>query len=179
MLEWNVVVSVHEDGYKSAVRVLQPFGRVEPTGYYNVLVMKVDDISTFIDRFAALVAETPGVLNDISRVAPCEACFDYESAQEFESKARDVALSWVPELAQSAFHVRMHRRGFKGRLSSQDEERFLDSVLLAALEEVGTPGHITFEDPDAIISVETVGQRAAMSFWRRDDLERYPFLRLD
>ena len=90
-----------------------------------------------------------------------------------------VALSWVLELAQSAFHVRMHRRGFKGRLSSQDEERFLDSVLLAALEEAGTPGRITFEDPDAIISVETVGQRAGMSFWRRDDLERYPFLRLD
>ena len=55
MLEWNVVVSVYEDGYKSAVRLLQPFGRVERTGYYNVLVMKVDDLSTFIDRLAALV----------------------------------------------------------------------------------------------------------------------------
>lgn len=179
MLEWNVVVSVYEDGYKSAVRLLQPFGRVERTGYYNVLVMKVDDLSTFIDRLAALVVETPGVLNDISRIAPCETCFDYESAQEFESKARDVALSWVPELAQSAFHVRMHRRGFKGRLSSQEEERFLDAVLLTALEEAGVPGRITFEDPDAILSVETVGQRAGMSFWVRDDLERYPFLRLD
>jgi tRNA(Ser,Leu) C12 N-acetylase TAN1 len=179
MLDWNVVVSVHEDGYKHALRLLQPFGRLQPTDYYNVLVMKVDEISAFVEQFAALVAETPGVLNDISRVAPCEACFDYESAQEFESKARDVALSWVPELAQSAFHVRMHRRGFKGRLSSQDEERFLDSVLLTALEEAGTPGRITFEDPDAIISVETVGQRAGMSFWRRDDLERHPFLRLD
>jgi len=179
MLEWNVVVSVYEDGYKDALRLLQPFGRLARTDYYNVLVMKVDDVSAFIDRLATLVAETPGVLNEISRVAPCEACFDYESAQEFESKARDVALSWVPELAQSAFHVRMHRRGFRGQLSSQDEERFLDSVLLTALEEAATPGRITFEDPDAIISVETVGQRAGMSFWRRADLERYPFLRLD
>jgi len=179
MLDWNVVVSVYEEGYKHALRLLQPFGRVARTDYYNVLVMKVDDISAFIDRLAALVAETPGVLNDISRVVPCEACFDYESADEFESKARDAALSWVPELAQSAFHVRMHRRGFKGRLSSQDEERFLDSVLLAALEEAGTPGRITFEDPDAIISIETVGQRAGLSFWRRQDLEQFPFLRLD
>lgn len=179
MLEWNVVVSVHEDGYRSAVRLLRPFGQVESTVYYNVLVMKVNDISLFIDQLAALVAETPGVLNDISRVVPCEMCFDYENAQEFESKARDVAMSWVPELAQSAFHVRMHRRGFKERLSSQDEERFLDSVLLAALEESGTPGCITFDDPDAIISVETVGYRAGLSFWRRTDLQRYPFLRLD
>ena len=179
MLDWNVVVSVYEDGYKDALRVLEPFGRVTRTGYYNVLVMRVDDISAFINRLAALVAETPGVLNDLSRVVPCEVCFDYESAQEFESKARDVALSWVLELAQSAFHVRMHRRGFKGRLSSHDEERFLDAVLLTALEEAGTPGRITFEDPDAIISIETVGQRAGLSFWRRQDLERYPFLRLD
>jgi tRNA(Ser,Leu) C12 N-acetylase TAN1 len=179
MLDWNVVVSVYEDGYKQALRVLRPFGRLQPTDFYNVLVMKVGDISAFLEQFAALVTETPGVLNDISRVMPCEVCFDYESAQEFESKARDVALSWVLELAQSAFHVRMHRRGFKGRLSSHDEERFLDAVLLTALEEAGTPGRITFEDPDAIISIETVGQRAGLSFWRRQDLERYPFLRLD
>ncbi len=179
MLEWNVVVSVHEDGYKNALRLLQPFGRLERTDYYNVLVMKVDDISAFLDRAAALVAEAPGVLNDISRAVPCEICFDFKTADEFESKARDAALSWVPELAQSAFHVRMHRRGFKGRLSSQDEERFLDTVLLTALEEAGTPGRIAFDEPDAIIAIETVGQRAGLSFWRREDLERYPFLRLD
>ncbi|HEX9768301.1 MAG TPA: hypothetical protein VGA50_03915 [Kiloniellales bacterium] len=179
MLEWNVVVSVYAEGYRRAIRLLQRFGRVAPTDYYNVLVMEVDDTSAFVEALAGIVAETPGILNDISRVAPCESCFDYESAQEFDSKARDVALSWVPELAHSAFHVRMHRRGFKERLSSQDEERFLDSVLLAALDEAGTPGRITFDDPDAIVSVETVGQRAGMSFWRREDLERYPFLRLD
>ena len=145
MFEWNVVVSVYEEGYKPALRLLEPFGRVARTDYYNVLVMKVDDISAIIDRLAALVAETPGVLNDLSRVLPCEVCFDYEIAQEFESKARDVALSWVPELAQSAFHVRIHRRGFGGRLSSQDEERFLDPALRR-------PGrfdrHVTLELPD-------------------------------
>jgi len=179
MLDWNVVVSVYEDGYKHALRLLQLFGRVKSTDYYNVLVMKVDDTAAFTERLAALVAETPGILNDLSRVVPCEVCFDYESAEAFESKARDIALAWLPKLARSAFHVRMHRRGFRGRLSSQDEERFLDAVLLAALEAAGTPGRITFDDPDAIVSVETVGQRAGLSFWRRDDLERYPFLRLD
>jgi tRNA(Ser,Leu) C12 N-acetylase TAN1 len=179
MLDWNVVVSVHEDGYRDAVRLLQQFGRVNPTDYYNILVMKVPDTSVFLDRLAALVDEAPGILNDISRVVPSEEGFDFESAQEFESKARDVALSWAPELAQKTFHVRMHRRGFKGRLSSPDEERFLDEVLLAALERAGVPGRISFEAPDAIIAIETVGQRAGMSFWRRADLERYPFLRLD
>lgn len=179
MLDWNVVVSVYDEGYKPALHFLRQFGRVAATDYYNVLVLRVDDIPAFVERLAVVVAGSPGILNDISRVAPCQTCFDYESTQAFESVARETALSWVPELAHSAFHVRMHRRGFKERLSSHDEERFLDSILLAALDEAGTPGRITFEDPDTIISVETVGQRAGMSLWQREDLERYPFLRLD
>ena len=176
---WNVVVSVHRDGYRDAVRLLGRFGRIEATEYYNVLVMTVPDTTAFIDQLAAVVAETPGVMNDISRVVPSEEGFDFQDAQEFESMVRGVALSWLPELARKTFHVRMHRRGFKGRLSSPEEERFLDGVLLAALERTGTPGRISFEDPDAIIAIETIGRRAGMSFWRRADLQRYPFLRVD
>ena len=50
---------------------------------------------------------------------------------------------------------------------------------LVKVERAGTPGRISFEDPDAIIAIETIGQRAGMSFWRRADLQRYPFLRVD
>ena len=34
----------------------------------------------------------------------------------------------------------MHRRGFKGRISSHDEERFLDKILLEELGKMGNPG---------------------------------------
>jgi hypothetical protein len=75
--------------------------------------------------------------------------------------------------------VRLHRRGFKGRLSTQVEERFLDTFLLESLERAGAPGHIRFEEPDAIVAVKTVGQRAGLALWTRDDLKRYSFLGLD
>jgi hypothetical protein len=64
-------------------------------------------------------------------------------------------------------------------MQSPEEERFLDAALLEALAAAGTPGSITFEDPDAIISIETAGNWAGMSLWTREDLERYPFLKLD
>ena len=64
----------------------------------------------------------------------------------------------------------MHRRGFKGKLSTMDEERFLDTYLLEALEMARTPGRITFTDPDAIIALETVGPRAGLALWTREDL---------
>jgi hypothetical protein len=52
-------------------------------------------------------------------------------------------------------------------------------VLLAALEAAGTPGRITFDDPDAILAVETVGRRAGPSLETREDLATYPFLGLN
>jgi hypothetical protein len=73
----------------------------------------------------------------------------------------------------------MRRRGFKGKLSSLEEEHFLDHILLESIEKTGTPGHITFEDPDAIIAVETIAQWAGLSLWSREDLQRYPFISLD
>ena len=85
----------------------------------------------------------------------------------------------LPKLADKSFHVRMHRRGFKGRISSHDEERFLDKILLEELGKMSKPGHITFEDPDVILVVETVGQQAGLSCWNREDLQHYPLLKLD
>jgi hypothetical protein len=64
-------------------------------------------------------------------------------------------------------------------LTSQHEESFLDGVLLEAVAQTGRPGHIAFADPDAIIALETVDNRAGLSLWRREDVQRYPFLRLD
>jgi hypothetical protein len=70
----------------------------------------------------------------------------------------------------------MHRRGFKGVLSTPKEERFLDDVLLDALEAAGKPGRIGFEEPDAIVQIETVDGRAGLSLWSAAELRRYPFL---
>jgi tRNA(Ser,Leu) C12 N-acetylase TAN1 len=73
----------------------------------------------------------------------------------------------------------MHRRGFKGKLSSVEEEHFLDEILLHRLAEAGTPGKMDFEDPDAIIALETVGPQAGMSLFNREELKRFSILHLD
>jgi tRNA(Ser,Leu) C12 N-acetylase TAN1 len=73
----------------------------------------------------------------------------------------------------------MHRRGFKGKLSSMGEERFLDGYLLNVLEQSGTPARITFDDPDVVVTLETLGPRCGLSLWTREELRRYPLLHLD
>ncbi len=179
MFHWNVVVSLHEHGFRRAFKLLQGLGAVYTTEFLNVLVMEVSNIPRFLETLNAWVSEDPSLLKLISRIVPVTSTFSFQSAEEFETKAQEAILYWLPQLADKSFHVRMHRRGFKGRLASPEEERFLDQVLLKELGKIGNPGHITFEEPDAIIVVETVGQQAGLSCWNREDLQRYPFLRLD
>ena len=179
MRDWNVVATAHEDGYKRVRKLLAGFGPTGATGFYNVLVMKVADPAVLLEELGDMVAESPGLMNDLSRVVPAKEAFNFQSVAEFEEAACAIALRWAPMLAGRSFHVRLNRRGFKGRLSTPDEERFLDDVLLQRLSERGTPGRIDFGDPDAVIDIETVGGRAGMSLWTREELRRFPFLHVD
>ena len=107
---------------------------------------------------------------------PAQEVFDFGTAEYFEARARAIALTWVPALSGKSFHVRLHRRGFKGVLSTPREERFIDEALLTALQDAG---RISFTDPDAVIQIETIDGRAGMSLWTRDEMHRYPFLGAD
>lgn len=141
--------------------------------------MRADDIEFLMETLRERILKNPEIRSFLARLVPLNRTFNFQTPEEFETKAKELVLVWVPQLAGKSFHVRMHRRGFKGRLSSPEEERFLDEVLLKSLEKAGTPGMITFDDPDAILAVETLGQRAGFSLWTRNDMYQYPFLRLD
>jgi len=177
--EWNVVVSTHAEGYRAARAALRELGRVWRTDYFNVLVMKVDDIASFLEDVSRLATINPPLMKEIARIAPAAAAFDFETAGEFERKLHDAALSRVAELAGKSLHTRIHRRGMRHVISSCEEEQRLNQALLDALASAGTPGSIDFADPDAVIAVETVGRRAGVSLWSRDDLRKYPFLKAD
>jgi tRNA(Ser,Leu) C12 N-acetylase TAN1 len=88
-------------------------------------------------------------------------------------------LRLTPKLAGKSFHVRVHRRGFRRQLSARNEEQQLGAVLFEALEAAGSPATVTFGDPDAIVVIETVGERAGVSLFSREDMQRCPFLRFD
>jgi len=181
MKDWNVVVTLYQEerAIRRACRILRNLGEAAMTEFHNVLVMRVENIDGFVRDLSAMIDAEPGILNDISRVIGCSNTFDFADSKEFEAKARETALSWAPRLPGRSFFVRLHRRGLKSSLASPVEERFLDEALLAALESAGSPGRVRFEDPDFVIDVETVGHRAGMSLWTREDLAKYPFLRID
>jgi tRNA(Ser,Leu) C12 N-acetylase TAN1 len=173
---WNAIVTAKGDRLPEARRALRTLGHVERTGFYNVLAMNVDELETFLRRLEQLVADRPSLAESIASVFPAERCFDFSDAVEFESKARHAALAWVPQLAGKSFHVRVHRRGRKRLLVSPDEERAVADALLSATREAGNPARVTFEDPDAIVLIETIGGRAGIALRTREDFHRHPLL---
>lgn len=176
MRDWNVLVTVNAGGWKAALRLLRSLGRVAETQFYNVLLVHVDDPRAFLDALQELAVRDPGAVACLARVAPVETIFTFSSAEEFEARARAATASYAPALAGKSFHVRIHRRGFKGRLSGQAEERALAEALLQAASGSGAPARICFEDPHLIVTIETVGPQAGVALLSREDLARHPFV---
>jgi tRNA(Ser,Leu) C12 N-acetylase TAN1 len=179
MNDWNVVVTVKEDGFNKARELLERFGMVRGTDYFNILLMRVPDPKEFMEQLRVEGERDPGTISSLARVMPIFLSFDFQSPQQFEERAREAVTSWLSTLEGKSFHVRMHRRGFKGKLSGMEEEKFLDSYLVDELAKEGKEARVTFDNPDAIIDIETIGTRAGLTLCTRADLERYPLLHLD
>jgi tRNA(Ser,Leu) C12 N-acetylase TAN1 len=180
MKDWNVIVTVNDRcGYRYARRRLRQFGTIEGTEFHNVLVMHVSEVGALLAALAEMLRDDMSLINDISRLVPAQVTFDFETKEEFESKAGAAILGWAHRFAGGTFYIRLHRRGLGDQLISPSEEKLLDETLLQRLAEMGRPGRINFDDPDYVIDIETVGNRAGLSLWARDDLRRYPFLKVD
>jgi tRNA(Ser,Leu) C12 N-acetylase TAN1 len=176
---WNAVISVYQDGFRRAIRELRKLGPVERSPYHNVLVMTARDPADLLETIERRCEADPALCDAISRVAPAMRTFEFHSAAEFLAEARKAVIGWLPELAGRSFHIRLHRRGLKHDLNSADAERELGGILIDALKAAGTPGSLSFSDPDAVIAIDTLGERAGVGLWTRQDLARHRLLRPD
>jgi tRNA(Ser,Leu) C12 N-acetylase TAN1 len=177
--DWNVIVSIYQGGFRRALRALEKLGQTERSPYHNIIVMKVDNPIVLLDAVERKTEGSPALYDAISRVAPAMRNFEFQSADEFKEKAGSVLHEWSQRLAGRSFHVRFHRRDPRHALRSPDVERHLDDALLEALQEAGTPGKLSFSDPDAVIVIDTIDDRAGISLWTREELARHRLLRPD
>jgi tRNA(Ser,Leu) C12 N-acetylase TAN1 len=150
---------------------LRTLGSVYRTSLHNVLVMHVDDPRTFLDAVDTLARRMPDFADVFSHVHAFERCFDFTTTADFERCSRDVARDWASRLAGKTFHVRMHRRG-----SREAEAVLIADEVLGALRAGGISAQVRFDDPDAVILVETVDGRAGMTIVTREARRGRPFL---
>jgi tRNA(Ser,Leu) C12 N-acetylase TAN1 len=129
-----------------------------------------------LGRLEALAQQDPSIAKAIAHVSPAEQSFDFTTPEQFRAKAREAVLGLAPRLDGRTFHVRIHRRGWKGVLTSTDEERSLAEAVIESTRQEGAPAHVSFEDPDAVILIDIVGNRAGVALWTRADRHAHPLL---
>lgn len=179
MKDWNIVVTIYQEGFRRALRALQDLGPAERGPYHNVLVMKVDHPMAVLEAIEHLTEQRPALYDAIARVAPAVRTFDFSSVEGFRDGAKSIVLEWLPSLAGKSFHARLHRRGPKLELHTPDVERYLNDVIVEATAKAGLPGRISFTDPDTVIVIDTVDDRAGLAIWTREDIARHRLLRPD
>jgi tRNA(Ser,Leu) C12 N-acetylase TAN1 len=177
--DWNVNISVYQDGFRRALRALKEFGPVERSPYHNVLVMRVEDPTALLEAIERKTEENTALYDAISRVAPVIRTVEFHSVEEFTEKLKPILLEWLPRLTGSSFHVRVHRRGDGHDLRTPDAGRLFADLLLDATAAAGAPCKISYTDPDAVIAIDTVDDRAGLGLWTREDLARHRLLRPD
>ena len=178
MICWNVVIDIHEHSFSRAYLLFEEFGTVFQSDFEDILLMKVDSIPSFLESFNTRILEDPSLAKVASRIVPVTSTFSFGSQEEFEAKAKKVVSNWLPKLEGKKFYVKMHRKGMKDRIDRHEEETFLDLVILQELEKIGKPGQIGVMDPDILVAVETVSHQAGLSYWSRQDLQNYPWMKL-
>ncbi len=131
----------------------------------------------FFSTVADLRSHKLFAFQDLGRALPLDQTFFFR-LEQFDGKLKEAVRSYLPELAGKHFYVRLERRGFKGRIVSPELERALDRYVLEALAREGTEAQVDFSHPDAVVAVETCGDRCGVGLLERDLMDRYDFVRV-
>lgn len=176
---WNVIATPRAHHEADARAALARLGDLRASPFPNVVLAAVDDIGAFADALLNVIADEPDIGRALARVLPAQHTFHYESLADLEAITSQLIDDWRDDLQGATFHVRCHRRGRVNDLDTAEAESFLGDAILDLLSDRGTPGRVSFDDPDIVIDIETLNNEAAISMWTRDDLDTYPFLRIE
>ncbi len=176
MWKFNVVVTVSSEGrYRRLLEALCALGEFRATEFLGVIAGEVADQKAFLDQVRRRRGESD--LADLRRVIPLDRVFTFHP-DELEARLKESIVSYVDDLAEKRFYVRLERRGLKGRIVSPEVERELDAFIVQTLEMSNKTATVDFDDPDAILVVETIGDRCGVGLLTRRMMDEYDFVRV-
>ena len=174
----NLLVTMAEGAHFGyLLRELSCYGEFHKTEFFGVILGQVPGLNDFLEDIRQRVEKKDPFCKEISRIVPID-CFFVFRPDNFLDKVRDSVTTYLEQLPEKRFYVRLERRGLKGKIVSPDVERSLDAFIVEKLAEMGASATVDFADPDAIIAVETVGDRCGVSLLTRRIMDRYQFVKV-
>ena len=178
MKEYNLVVTLADQGrFRTLMDELSAYGEFRKTEFLGVILGKVDNPGAFLSSVSEKRSRQPFAFHDLGRIVPFDRFFIFR-LEDFLEKVKEAIRPYIPLLADKRFYVRLERRGLKGRIVSPEVERALDTFVETELSQMGRSAQIDFEHPDAVVVVETVGDRCGVGFLTREMMDRYDFVRV-
>jgi tRNA(Ser,Leu) C12 N-acetylase TAN1 len=177
VVEWNVLATALEGRRDALLLSLRKLGRFRPGGYRNVVTGFVPDQREFFERVREALASDGLLPTALAKVVPIEATtlIDADTAVD---RLATAAEPFLDRLAGGSVFVRIERRGLKGRLHSPTVEREVGDRVWQALVARGHTPRVDFADPDAVLLIETVGDRAGLTVIGRALRAEYPFVKV-
>jgi len=177
MWEFNLVVTLGAEGkFGRLMHDLETHGEFHPTSFFGVILGRVADPEGFLR--SVLEGRQEGVaFSDLGRAVPVARVFTF-TPEDFLARVRRALESYLPRLAGRHFYVRLERRGLKGEIVSPEAERSLDTHILEELGRQGRQAEVDFEGAEAVVVVETIGDRCGVGLLTRQQMERYDFVRV-
>ncbi|MBE0597052.1 MAG: hypothetical protein IH614_07275, partial [Desulfuromonadales bacterium] len=172
-----VVTQASNGRYRRLLAELQPLGDFRPTKFLGVILGQVENRQEFLEAVRAGRQEASPGFQDLGRVVPVDRVFTFR-VDDFLGRVQQAVLPYLDQLAGHRFYVRLERRGHKGEIVSPEAERAIDRFIEENLELSRNPGQIDFTDPDAVVAIETIGDRAGVGLLTRELLTRYDFVRI-
>ena len=178
MWEFNVVATMAGEGrFRHLMEELRPYGDFHRTEFLGVIIGRVEDPAAFLETVREKTARQLIAFQDLGRVIPVERVFTFR-AEDFVERVCEAIHPYIEHLADKRFYVRLERRGLKGKIISPEAERTVDAFIEEELDRQGKSARIDFDHPDAVLAVETIGDRCGVALLTRELMERYPFVRV-
>jgi tRNA(Ser,Leu) C12 N-acetylase TAN1 len=174
---WNVVLTAKDHEQRHLARLVKPLGEFWWTSFLGVLVGRVEDHEAFCDHLRRREADTPGFLHPLSRLVLIDRMFSFQ-AEHLSARLGPAVLAYANRIDNGSFYVRVERRGHAGTIHSQSLEQELDRVLMEYLRTQGAAPRLDFEDADAIVAVELIGDECGIGLITRTMRERFPFVKV-
>jgi tRNA(Ser,Leu) C12 N-acetylase TAN1 len=175
--DWNVLATSVEGARPVLLGGLRRHGKFRGGGYRNVAIGAVADVPAFLDALRDEVARDPLLAGALARVIPITTVVRLDATDPLATLESAVD-ALTPRLAGRAFYVRLERRGLRDTVHSSDVERSLGTTIWRALEAAGHAPQVRFADPDVIVAIETLGDRAGIALIDRGLRQAYPFVRI-
>lgn len=177
MDDWNLLATSVEGARPVLLARLRRYGPFRGAGYRNVAIGRIDDVAAFFATLRDDLARDTILAAALARILPIAHTFRLDDSDPVES-LESALVALHPRMAGRSFFVRLERRGLHGTLHSSAVERTLGATLWRLDEAAGHQPRVTFTDPDVIVAIETLGDRAGIALIDRPLREAYPFVRM-